>query len=299
MKLQRPLATVVVSLTICLSVIAQNTTFQGRVIDVIDGTTVIVETQSKTQFHVRCPGAVAQNKQQSFGSESQQRLSSLVLGELVTVKASKRDENGNLLGTIWLNEHDICLEQVKSGLAWLDEDQTNGLTSSARRVYATAESNARNRTIGVWTDNTASSQVSSTREVNQQPTSTSSTGLSTDSHPLTTDNSNSSTVDVRSYFRADGTFVPAHKRTGPDDRVDNNWSTIGNVNPYTGKPGNRSWFRRNWWIFPTVGALIGTGYLINRYSNNVGGGGIVCRDGSLSPAQNRQGACSHHGGILP
>lgn len=231
-------------------------------------------------------------------SESRQRLSSLVLGELVTVKASKRDENGTLVGTIWLNEHDICLEQVKAGLAWLDENETAALASSARRIYSAAESNARSRALGVWSDNTASSQVGSTREVNQQSTSTSTspTRLSTDSHPLTTDNSTSSTVDVRSYFRTDGTFVPAHKRTAPDDRVDNNWSTTGNVNPYTGKPGNRSWFRRNWWIFPTVGALIGTGYLVNRYSNN--GGGIPCRDGSLSPAQNRQGACSYHGGIL-
>lgn len=298
MKLQRPLATVVVSLTICLSVIAQNTTFQGRVIDVVDGTTLIVETQSKTKFHVRCLAAIAPDKQQSFGSESQARLSSLVLNESVTVTTSKRDDNGSLLGTIRLNNHDICLEQVSAGLAWLDEDQTGRLSSSARRVYATAESSARNRAIGVWNDNTASSQVSSTRSVNEQPTSKSTgpTRPSSDSQALTTDNSTSSSVDVRSYFRKDGTFVPDHKRTAPDDRVDNNWSTIGNTNPYTGKPGNRSWFSRNWWVIPAIGALIGTGYLVNRYATN-NAGGIVCRDGWLSPAQNRQGACSHHGGI--
>lgn len=42
---------------------------------------------------------------------------------------------------------------------------------------------------------------------------------------------------VNPYFRKDGTYVPGHHRSTPDGNKMNNYSTQGNVNPYTGKPG--------------------------------------------------------------
>ena len=44
---------------------------------------------------------------------------------------------------------------------------------------------------------------------------------------------------VRGYFRKDGTYVAPHYRSAPDGNFWNNWSTKGNVNPYTGKPGTK------------------------------------------------------------
>jgi endonuclease YncB( thermonuclease family) len=301
MKFQRPLATAVLSLAICMSVVAQNTVFQARVIQVVDGTTVVVETQSKSQFHVKCLGAAAPSEQDSFGVESKQRLSALILDKTVTVESSKRDENGNLLASIRLDNQDVCLDQIRLGLAWLEPDAAARLSSSERRLYSTAESMARVNALGVWTAETkapqnASGTAAKVIEQSASITSPASTQPSGDSPSLTTGNSTASTVDVRGYFRKDGTYVPPHKRTKADGSFDDNWSTVGNVNPNTGEPGRKSWLRRNWWIFPTVGALIGTGYLVHRYSSGTGGG-IPCVDGTISQAQNRQGACSHHGGI--
>jgi len=42
---------------------------------------------------------------------------------------------------------------------------------------------------------------------------------------------------VRGYTRRDGTYVQPHKRTAPNSSRRDNYSTRGNVNPYTGKPG--------------------------------------------------------------
>src|SRR5262245_19450305 len=42
---------------------------------------------------------------------------------------------------------------------------------------------------------------------------------------------------VRGYVRKDGTYVQPHFRAAPDGNVWNNYSTRGNVNPYTGQPG--------------------------------------------------------------
>jgi hypothetical protein len=36
-----------------------------------------------------------------------------------------------------------------------------------------------------------------------------------------------------------GTYVLPHRQTNPDHTRLNNWSTKGNVNPYTGKPGTK------------------------------------------------------------
>ncbi|MBX9348692.1 hypothetical protein K5M36_16520 [Chromobacterium vaccinii] len=47
----------------------------------------------------------------------------------------------------------------------------------------------------------------------------------------------SAPVSVKGYFRKDGTYVQPHMRSAPDGISGNNWSTVGNTNPYTGKPG--------------------------------------------------------------
>jgi hypothetical protein len=44
-------------------------------------------------------------------------------------------------------------------------------------------------------------------------------------------------VYVHQYVRSDGTFVQGHYRTAPDGKPFNNYSTQGNVNPYTGQTG--------------------------------------------------------------
>jgi hypothetical protein len=50
----------------------------------------------------------------------------------------------------------------------------------------------------------------------------------------------SSAVHVRGYTRKDGTYVMPHMRSAPDHNVWNNWSTKGNVNPYTGREGTKN-----------------------------------------------------------
>ncbi|HKS09985.1 MAG TPA: thermonuclease family protein [Pyrinomonadaceae bacterium] len=252
MKFQRPLATAALSLAICMSVVAQNTVFEARVIQIVDGTTVVVETKSQSQFHVRCLGAAAPPAQATLSATSKQRLSAVLLGETVTIEYNNRNEDGTLLGSIRLKDQNVCLDQVRSGLARVDTETARLLNASDRESSMNAQSIARNNAIGLWAQ--------------------------------------ARTVDAGRYLRQEETIVP-RQRTAQDKPE--NWNSDVNIST----PGRRSWLRRNWWIFPTVGALIGGGYLAYRYSSGTGPG-IPCVDGSTSHAQNRQGACSHHGGIV-
>ncbi len=50
-------------------------------------------------------------------------------------------------------------------------------------------------------------------------------------------------VNVRGYFRNDGTYVQPHVRSAPDSNPWNNYSTKGNINPYTGERGYQDPYR--------------------------------------------------------
>ncbi len=47
-------------------------------------------------------------------------------------------------------------------------------------------------------------------------------------------------MHVSGYTKKNGTVVQPHYRSAPDGTKANNWSTKGNVNPYTGKAGTKS-----------------------------------------------------------
>ncbi len=45
---------------------------------------------------------------------------------------------------------------------------------------------------------------------------------------------------VRGYVRKDGKYVAPHRQTNPNKTKRDNWSTKGNTNPDTGKPGTKN-----------------------------------------------------------
>lgn len=48
-----------------------------------------------------------------------------------------------------------------------------------------------------------------------------------------------SSTHVKSHVKKDGTYVEGHRRSSPDQKFENNWTTKGNDNLYTGKDGTR------------------------------------------------------------
>lgn len=50
----------------------------------------------------------------------------------------------------------------------------------------------------------------------------------------------SKNVHVRGGYTKSGSYRQSHYRTSPNRTKSDNWSTKGNVNPYTGKKGYKS-----------------------------------------------------------
>ena len=57
--------------------------------------------------------------------------------------------------------------------------------------------------------------------------------------------SDASAASTRGYVKKNGTYVQPYQRTAPDRSKYNNYSTKGNVNPYTGKKGSVDPYKTN------------------------------------------------------
>ena len=118
----------------------------GKVVKVSDGDTVTILTSDKTQHKIRLNDIDAPEKKQAFGNKSKDNLAKYIAGKTVTVKYQKKDKYKRVLGTIYYNNKDINLQQVKDGYAWVYKKYSNNQT------YYKAEKLARDKRVGLWID---------------------------------------------------------------------------------------------------------------------------------------------------
>lgn len=126
----------------------------GRVVGVSDGDTITVLVDNRDRLKVRLAGIDAPEKSQPFGSVSKKSLSDQVFGKTVNIESNKKDRYGRFLGRVIFNGTDVCLEQIRVGMAWHYKRYSNEQSESLRREYADAESQARQLKIGLWSEPT-------------------------------------------------------------------------------------------------------------------------------------------------
>lgn len=132
--------------------VQQSTTLEGFVVSVHDGDTIRLKDMGGTVDRVRLAGIDAPEITQPFGRESQTELSLALSSKRVIIQYQKRDKYGRLVGKVLLDGRDICLDQVKKGMAWHFKRYEQEQDSLDRIAYAEAEADARARRIGLWAD---------------------------------------------------------------------------------------------------------------------------------------------------
>jgi endonuclease YncB( thermonuclease family) len=135
-----------------LTINLQAATLQGKVVSVADGDTITVLDGNKTQHKIRLQGIDAPEKAQAFGQKSKQSLHQLVHSKMVTVEFEKKDKYGRTVGKVLLNGTDVCLEQIKLGMAWHYKQYQSEQSKEDRDNYAQAELTARTQAVGLWND---------------------------------------------------------------------------------------------------------------------------------------------------
>ena len=150
-------------LALCVTVISAGPAYAditAKVINIIDGDTIKIRLDGNV-LKVRLQGIDAPERGQPFNKESTRHLKSLIAGEMVTIRASKTDRYGRIIGQIFAtpkncktcpHSWDINLEQIKAGYAWWYKYYPKEQSWSDQRAYRTAQSKARSERLGLWAE---------------------------------------------------------------------------------------------------------------------------------------------------
>lgn len=121
--------------------------FFGKVVEVLDGDTIKVVDSLDRKQEVRLRGIDAPEKNQPFGTNSQEKLSQKILQEEVVVEWKERDMDDCILGEVYFKDRSVNLDMVKAGFAW------HYTKHSKSKELAEAEAEARKAKSGLWADN--------------------------------------------------------------------------------------------------------------------------------------------------
>lgn len=124
----------------------------GRVVGVSDGDTLTLLVGEQDSYKVRLSGIDAPEKNQLYGMVSKKHLSDQVLGKTVSVLWEKQDKYGRVVGRVMVNDEDVCLAQIRSGMAWHYKAYATEQPQALRQSYSEAELEARSKRVGLWQD---------------------------------------------------------------------------------------------------------------------------------------------------
>jgi endonuclease YncB( thermonuclease family) len=105
----------------CLAIVgsagAEKTTLRGRVVKVIDGDSIVLESQGE-KSSIRLSEIDAPERDQPYGPESKRALQRLAHGREARIVVIDRDRYGRWVGDVWVGEMRVNYEMVRQGHAW-------------------------------------------------------------------------------------------------------------------------------------------------------------------------------------
>jgi len=116
----------------------------GSVVGVADGDTITVSDRRRKEHEVRLQGIDAPEEGQAYWAPAGEALSDKILGKTVRVAWERKDEDGRILGHVFLGVRWINKELVEDGWAWY-----RGQSSDEEELEA-AEERASAKRLGLW-----------------------------------------------------------------------------------------------------------------------------------------------------
>jgi endonuclease YncB( thermonuclease family) len=136
-------------LLLCLPALARATSLQAKVVEIVDGNTMIVINVNR-RIKIVLKGSDAPEDAQAFGDVARQHLADLVLGKEVLVDYTELGRDGHLVAKVFCNEMDVGQQMIRDGVAWYDRAYEKDLTQLERQLYEESEQAARNEHRGLW-----------------------------------------------------------------------------------------------------------------------------------------------------
>jgi len=128
---------------------AQITTFEGRVVEIVDGDTVGVMHDGRAE-RIRLHGIDAPEKRQAYGRRAQDFLGEMIFKRIVRVVVRSKDRYGRTVADLYLGTKHVNHEMVRGGMAWWFRRY-----APADRTLRLLEESARESGLGLWADTDA------------------------------------------------------------------------------------------------------------------------------------------------
>ena len=136
-----------------LSGIALSSTFDGKIIKIIDGDTVYFQANNDDAYKkIRLVGIDAPEMKQPFGHQSRQCLANLINNKLVQIISFGEDRYKRILAKILIEKIDINLTMIKNGCAWFYRRYKNTLNMDDQVLYDQAETFAIENKKGLFSN---------------------------------------------------------------------------------------------------------------------------------------------------
>lgn len=141
--------------------LARSDVIVGRVLRVVDGDTLLLETSDSLRQSVRLVGIDAPEPAQPHGREAREYLARLVSNGDVRAECPKLDHRTSVVCKVWARPTDcascertidVGLAQISGGMAWWYRRYALEQSADDRTRYEAEEKTARENRRGLWAD---------------------------------------------------------------------------------------------------------------------------------------------------
>jgi len=121
----------------------------GRVIEIVDGKTVVIEMQNRSRFVAELQYIEVPETGQPFNEIAKEHLRTLVFDKLVEFRARGLRKTVTV-GQLLLKGVDISQQMIRDGAAWYAVMEKSGQDAAESEIYQINEAQAKTEKRGVW-----------------------------------------------------------------------------------------------------------------------------------------------------
>ncbi len=139
---------------IALTLISANAAFaqsrvNGKVVEVIDGKTVVIQMQNRTRLVAELQYIEVPETGQPLDQVAVEHLRGLVLDKVIEFRARGLRQT-TTIGQLFLKDVDISQQMIRDGAAWYAVLEKSGQDAAESVIYQTNETQAKSEKRGIW-----------------------------------------------------------------------------------------------------------------------------------------------------
>lgn len=141
-------------LSLCLLIICSFSVFAqheiyGRVVEIVDGRTVVIEVSTGSKITAQLQFIEVPEPEQQFSQTVRDHLEQIALGRQVAYLPHSLLRS-KTVGQLFVNGVDVSLQMIRDGAAWYAAAEKTGQNAAESEAYRQTETQAKTEKLGIW-----------------------------------------------------------------------------------------------------------------------------------------------------